>query len=76
MFTNSGKMHSVYLFRYFIHYPAWNKKWDEWVQEAQVLKINGENRNKQKSIFENAKEHSSGGKRKSMGESKLEISKE
>jgi len=52
--------------KYFIHYPAWNKKWDEWVAESQVLKPTGENRNKQKSIFENAKDHSSGGKRKSM----------
>lgn len=53
--------------KYFIHYPAWNKKWDEWVTESQVLKTTGENRNKQKAIFENAKEHSTGGKRKSMG---------
>lgn len=52
--------------RYFIHYPAWNKKWDEWVQESHVLKPTQENRKQQKSIFESAKEHSSGGKRKSM----------
>ena len=54
-------------FRYFVHYPAWNKKWDEWVPEAEVLKPTGENRNKQKSTFENAKMHQSGGKRKSTG---------
>ena len=39
--------------------------------ESQVLKPTGENRNKQKSIFENAKDHSSGGKRKSMGTSSV-----
>jgi len=51
--------------RYFVHYPAWNKKWDEWVDESKVLKVTEQNREKQKQIFKEAKEHGSGGKRKS-----------
>jgi hypothetical protein len=54
--------------RYFIHYPAWNKKWDEWVEETNILKQTNENKQKQKAIFNEAKDPTTGGKRKSMGE--------
>eukprot|EP00457_Paulinella_chromatophora_P012671 gb/GEZN01012899.1/.p1 GENE.gb/GEZN01012899.1/~~gb/GEZN01012899.1/.p1 ORF type:complete len:295 (-),score=59.90 gb/GEZN01012899.1/:141-1025(-) len=31
-------------FAYWVHYQGWNKKWDEWVEEDRLLKLNDENR--------------------------------
>ena len=28
---------------YFVHYNGWSKKWDEWVDESRILKINALN---------------------------------
>lgn len=37
-------------FLYDIHYKGWNKTWDEWVLEDRIMKINEENRQKQKEV--------------------------
>jgi mortality factor 4-like protein 1 len=29
--------------QYFLHYQGWNKKWDEWVEQARVMIYNEEN---------------------------------
>ncbi|XP_065319520.1 uncharacterized protein LOC135927455 isoform X4 [Gordionus sp. m RMFG-2023] len=36
--------------KYYIHYSGWNKNWDEWVNEARILKLNPENILKQKEL--------------------------
>jgi len=37
-------------FLYDIHYKGWNKTWDEWVLEDRIMKINEENRQKQREV--------------------------
>ncbi|KAL5559102.1 hypothetical protein UlMin_035313 [Ulmus minor] len=36
--------------RYYVHYPGWNKKWDEWVFEDRLLKYTKENLQKQQEL--------------------------
>jgi len=47
--------------QYFVHYNGWKKTWDEWVPESQLLKINEENREKQRELRARAGSSGAGG---------------
>ena len=38
------------VYKYYIHYTGWNKKWDEWVEDSCLLKYNDENLQLKKKI--------------------------
>ena len=38
--------------QYFVHYKGWKDKWDEWVPETRVLKLNEENLERQKILMQ------------------------
>lgn len=42
-------------FEYYIHFQGWNKSWDRWVLEDQILRINDTNRGLQAKLYENAR---------------------
>uniref|UniRef100_A0A1D1YA12 Mortality factor 4-like protein 1 n=1 Tax=Anthurium amnicola TaxID=1678845 RepID=A0A1D1YA12_9ARAE len=39
--------------KYFVHYLGWSKNWDEWIENARLLKFNEENVEKQKILKNN-----------------------
>ncbi|OQR70084.1 mortality factor 4 protein 1-like, partial [Tropilaelaps mercedesae] len=52
--------------KYFVHYSGWNTKWDEWVPESRVLKVNDANLSKQADLqAAQLKARKEGGKKKS-----------
>ncbi|VVC45115.1 Chromo/chromo shadow domain,Chromo domain-like,MRG domain,RNA binding activity-knot of a [Cinara cedri] len=40
------------IIQYFIHYKGWNKKWDTWVNEDRVIKVNFANKRKMELLKE------------------------
>ena len=40
---------------YFVHYMGWRARWDEWVPESRMLKLNEDNIQKQKALLESVK---------------------
>ncbi|PWN37535.1 MRG-domain-containing protein [Meira miltonrushii] len=40
---------------YFVHYMGWRARWDEWVPESRMLKLNEDNIQKQKALAESVK---------------------
>ncbi|XP_022695949.1 mortality factor 4-like protein 1 isoform X1 [Varroa jacobsoni] len=52
--------------KYFVHYSGWNTKWDEWVPESRMLKVNDANLAKQADLqAAQLKARKESGKRKS-----------
>jgi mortality factor 4-like protein 1 len=41
---------------YFLHFNGWNKKWDMWMPEDRIMKLNEENKAKAKEIAKKVKE--------------------
>jgi len=50
-------------FEYYIHFQGWNKSWDRWVLEDQILNISETNRGLQSKLYENAKKKKKSRKR-------------
>jgi len=40
---------------YFVHYMGWRARWDEWVPESRMLKLNEDNIQKQKALADSVK---------------------